>query len=118
MVVPPQIAAKVLAGGRPWSWKAIQPELCRVAGLPEERCITIYCLVPALNPAQAKLCPPPLVTVPAKQELPEISADPKAFRQWLLDLGKALDPATNPITQQLSKGELPLDARVDRKSVV
>ncbi|RWM14903.1 MAG: hypothetical protein EOR73_25475 [Mesorhizobium sp.] len=105
-------AARVLPVGLPWSWKAIQPELCRVAGLPEERCITVYCLVPSLDPAQAKLCPPPLAAAQPKLELPQIPDDPKAFRQWLLDLGRALDPATNPIVQQLSKGELPLDAQI------
>lgn len=97
----------------PWSWKSIQPELCRAAGLPEERCISLICLLPALDAQAAAFCPPPVQLPAIAADVlppPALPDDPAAFKQWLLALGQHMPTA--PIAVQLMRQELPVDAQI------
>lgn len=100
-------ARKPLSRFEPRTWLAISPELCKAAGLDVQRCVSLTCLVPELNPDDAKHCPPSSAGVIPGAKPPPTS--PAKLSDWLRDLGTATQ---TPLKAELLRGELPVDPEI------
>lgn len=100
-------AKKPLGAFDPQNWNAISSDVCRIAGLGVERCLSLPCLVPAINPQTARECPVATNLANARQP-PE---DPTKLSEWLEVIGKA-DGQNRSIKPQLLRRELPIEPDV------
>jgi hypothetical protein len=89
----------------PPNWRAINPEVCRAINLGDERCLSLTCLVPSINPKTSERCPASTERAGARRP-PD---DPSKLGEWLETIGKSLDVRTHPVAAQLQKRELPVD---------
>lgn len=97
-------ARKPLGSFDPANWNAISSDVCRIAGLGVGRCLSLPCLVPAINPETAKECP--ITTDLANAKPPP--GDPTELSEWLEAIGKT-DNQNRSIKPQLLRRELPIE---------